>query len=296
MKFEVVQTYSKVPFLYLFFVYLFELILFLVESISGSTFVLLLFLNFTFLLVFIFAIWRTSLSKLAFILPTLLSAVLFIYELPLIVLDDYHFSISAYDEPEELISGTGIFTLSVKVYHVDHVENELAYQNSVTTQDEIYNVIPITNLIRYRSKNSEILEMLGIYKDRFKKMPEIVNAYLKTSNPSFDEYFAREKSYGDSSGLSLVLSSLISQGKFENNRSIAVTGAIDKTGKVRKVGYINEKVQIANEFGLPYIIMPTENITEAKKIKQSLNLPIEIIGVRNVNEAILRVKELNNSE
>jgi predicted ATP-dependent protease len=72
-----------------------------------------------------------------------------------------------------------------------------------------------------------------------------------------------------------------------------VTGAISKTGEVKKVGGIKEKIQITNEDEFTHMIIPIANLTEANEVKERLNLTIEIIGVRDVDEAIQIIRGLN---
>ena len=126
-------------------------------------------------------------------------------------------------------------------------------------------------------------------------MSENVAVNTKTRNESIDEFLARENSSGSSAGLALVLSSFSEKGVCQNYRLIGVTRAINKTGKVTEVGNIEEKIQIANENGFSYVILLYANLSEAKEVKKTLNLPIKIKGVRNVDEAIQFIKELNKN-
>lgn len=246
-------------------------------------------------LIFLLMIRKTALSKRAFKFSVILSLLLLLYEIPLITLEKYQYSVTRYSAPEELVKDSGIFILSVRVDKIGEVENEQVLRDSyIDSQIKFYEIIPITNRIRYNSKNLAILKLIGLYKDEFEQMSENVQTYLKPNSIAKDEFLARDKSSGDSAGLALVLSSLSAQGQFQNDLLIGVTGSISKTGKVEKVGFIKEKIQIAHEGGFSHMIIPIANLTEANEVKTTLHLPIAIIGVRDVDEAIELIKELND--
>ncbi len=295
MKIESQIMPKNFPFLATVLVYLSELYLYLIDFISAFYFFTILLLTNILFLIFLLMIRRTTLLKRTFVFSVILSLLLLLYEMPLISLEKYQYSVTRYGPPEELVKGSGIFILSVKVDTIGGVENEQVLRKSyVDRQINFYEIIPITNYIRYNSKNVAIIKLLGLYKDEFKQMSENVTAYLKTSNPAIDEFLARDGSSGDSAGLALVLSSIAEQGKLQNEMSIAVTGAFSETGKVEKVGFIKEKMQIANEDGFSHMMIPFANLAEANEVKKMLHLPIVLIGVRNVDEAIQLIKELKD--
>lgn len=295
MKMEFKKKYQYFPFVGTILVYLTELNLYLIDFISGFFFVNVLLLMSILSLMFLLIIRKAAISKRAFVFSVILALLLLIYEMPLILIDNHQYFVSSYNAPEELVEGSGIFLLSINFAVIGFVENEQVLRESyINNHTKFYEIIPITNRKRYREKNLAIFESVGIFKDEFDQMSENVRAYLKTSNKSIDEFLARDGSSGSSAGLALVLSSLAEQGEFQNDMLIGVTGAISNTGKVEEVGVIKEKVQIANENGFSHMIIPIANLSEAKEVRKKLNLPIEIIGVQDVNEAIQLIKELNN--
>jgi len=219
------------------------------------------------------------------------------YEMPNILLDKHSYIVTHYSEPEELITDSGLFALSIKADEIGPVESEEVLKDSyIFRQIKFYEIIPATNRMRYRSKNGEIFKLVGLVKDDFEQMSVVVKSYLKTEvlNPALEEFLTKEKSTGSSAGLALVLSSFVANGKLQNELSIGITGAINKKGKVIGVASIKEKMLIANENRFSHMIIPSTNLEQAKEVKKTMNLPIEIIGVNNVDEAVEVIEELNN--
>ncbi|PUB13939.1 S16 family serine protease [Paenisporosarcina sp. OV554] len=294
MKYEFKNRHPNLPVVTMTLVYFIELFLYLINFISGFFFVNVLFLMSILILFFSLVIMKTAISKPPFVFSVIFSVFLFIYEMPLILIDNHQYLISSPNAPEELIKGSGIFLLSINVATIGSVENEQVLRDSYQKgHTKYFEIISVKNHARYFSKNKAIIESVGLYKDEFEQMSENVAGYLNTSNKAIDEFLTRDGSSGSSAGLGLVLSSLSEQGEFENDMLIGVTGAISKTGKVKEVGSINEKIQTANENGFSHIILPLANLSEAKEVKKKLNLPIEIIGVHDVDETIQLIKELN---
>lgn len=216
--------------------------------------------------------------------------------MPLIFADNYQYLVIFPSAPEELIKGSGIFILSVQTHQFATTDTEQTVrENYINSHYRFFDIIPIKNYDRYSGKTNYFLESLGLPQNEFEQMSENVAVNTKTRNESIDEFLARENSSGSSAGLALVLSSFYEKGVFQNYRLIGVTGAIDKNGEVTEVGGIKEKIQIANENGYSYIILPIANLAEAKEAKKTLNLQIEIEGVRNVDEAIQFIKDLNKN-
>lgn len=284
-----------IPFLTMTFVYLTELYYYLFGYSSGVQFVTSLFFMSILLFIFTFLIKKTNIPKRAFVIPTLLSLLLLAYELPTILIDDVQYLVTSYSEPEEVIDETGIFILSINLAQVTNVKNEQEVREMFTYNgvEFFYEIIETTNFKRYTSKNKEIFRLLGLNRRDFDKMAEYVSTYINTNNPSVVEFLSREDSSGDSAGLALVLSGMIHQGDIQNNLPIGVTGAITKTGKVQWVGAIKEKIQVANDHGYAHIIIPHANLAEANEVKEALGLNIPISGVKNINEAIKVIKNVN---
>ncbi|ALC90968.1 hypothetical protein AM500_15130 [Bacillus sp. FJAT-18017] len=298
MRSEFEEKYENLPFAVTILVYLNELYFYFMGFISGSHLICVLFLMSVVFIIFLFFIRKIRISKHIFVFSAVVSFLLLIYEFPIVLLDELQYIVTGYHEPEEIIKGTGIFLLGVSVVQMGDVENEQEVREMFThnQKETYYEIIPVTNPERYKSKNLAVFEFIGIRKHAFEQMSENVSAYLKTRKPVIDEFLSRENSTGDSAGLGLVLSSILAQKEIHNDVPIGITGAITKTGKVEYVGHIEEKVRIASENKFTHVIIPYSNLTEANEIKDKLNLSIKIIGVRNVDEAVKITKEINNEK
>ncbi|MFC4321487.1 S16 family serine protease [Litchfieldia salsa] len=296
MKIEFDKKDKNFPFVATSLLYLTELVLYLTGFISGTLFLNFLLLMSVLFLIFLFIIRKKRVEKRAFVFSAILSLLLLIYESPLILIDEKVYLVTSYSDPLELIKGANIYMLSVNVFQISGVENEQEVRDMFIYSQGVYDIIPGKNYMIYGSKNTAIFEYIGLYKSEFEKSFENVTAYLNTSNTEIDEFYSQDNSDGGSAGLAIVLSSFSKNGKLQNNVPIAVTGAISKTGEVKKVGGMKEKIQIANENDFSYMIVPKANLAEANEVKGTLNLPIEIIGVTDVDETIQLINDLNRVE
>ncbi|SDN12534.1 Lon protease (S16) C-terminal proteolytic domain-containing protein [Psychrobacillus sp. OK028] len=293
---ESVNKHQMIPFVMTMFVYFADLYLYLLDYISNFFFWIILFLLVILWSFFLFSIRKTQISKHTFVFTLIASLFLLVYEFPILSVKENNYFVLSYLPPEELIKNTGIYILPVKSIEIQQQEplNEPAFRN-FHSHLLILDIIKGTNFQVYSGKTSFIYKLVGINleEDYFHQMSVNVKSYLNTSNPAIDEFLSRNNSGGNSAGLALVLSSLVEQGKFKNNIPIGVTGAISKTGKAIEIGLTKEKILSANKIGLSYIILPIGNLEEGNDVVKSLNLPIEVIGVRNVDEAIEQINELN---
>ncbi|WP_332649470.1 S16 family serine protease [Lysinibacillus sp. 54212] len=289
------MKYQNFPFVTTVFLYLTYLYYYLMDFISGFYLINVLFFMGIVFIIFLILIRKTSLSKRPFIVSILLSFLLFFYETPLFETYD-RYNVYGYMEPEELVQGSGIFLLSVKIDNIMIDASERALRDElVNNRVQFYTIDPITNAAVYVSKNEAWLNLIGLRKEEFTRMKDNVNAYLNPSNEAVNEFFTRQHSVGNSAGLALVLSSLADNNEFQNNKQIGVTGAISRSGKVQEVGLIEEKVKISSESGLRYMIVPMVNLSQAMKVKKSIHSSIEIMGVDTVDEAVEYIEELNGN-
>ena len=289
------QTYPNLPFFAVSLVYLIELYVYLINIISGFFFVNVLLTATVLIALFTLNVRKLKTPKSPFVLSIIFSVLLLIYEMPLILVDNHQYHVTSPDAPEELIKGSGIFLLAVNETILGSVDSEQELRESYVNSDaEFFEIKSIKNHERYNGKNMAIIEAMGIHKDGFEQMAENVRGYLNTGNDSIDEFLERDGSGGNSAGLALALSSLSEQGEYKNKLQFGVTGAINEIGEVMEIGSVKEKVWIANENGLPHMILPLANLAEAKEVKKALSLPIELIGVHDVEQAIQIIEELNN--
>lgn len=250
---------------------------------------------------FLFGIRKTKIFRRNFLFSFIASLFLLLYELPIILTEGNHYLVYSYVPPEELVKNSEIYLLAVHstdfAINEEEVLDEQAFRDS-NNHILIFDIIKATNTNRYASKTTEIFKLVGfnLEADYFKQMSVNVKAYLNSSNPAVDEYFSRSNLSGNSAGLALVLSSLLEQAEFKNDIPIGVTGAISKSGKVIEIGLVKEKVLSANKIGLPYIILPIGNLEEGNEVVKLFNLPIAIIGVENVDDAIEQIDRLNRDK
>jgi len=123
---------------------------------------------------------------------------------------------------------------------------------------------------------------MGIKKDDFAVMGGNVKRYLGEETKIMKTFLNRTDLSGDSAGLGLALSAPIEKGELKNQITFGVTGAISATGEVLPIGMIKEKLLIAEEKGYTYMIIPSENRNEAKKVLAEENLEIEVFDVKTI--------------
>lgn len=246
--------------------------------------------------IFLFGIRKTQISRRTFLFSFIALLFLLFYELPIILTEGNHYVVYSYVPPEELVMNSGIYLLAVNSVQIkqEEVLDEQAFRN-LNSHLEIFDIKHVSNFQLYAAKSTAILEMVGFNLEDyyFQQMAVNVKAYLNSTTPTVDEFLSRSNLGGNSAGLALVLFNLSEQGEFKNDIPVGVTGAISKSGKVMEIGLTKEKVLSANNIGLPYIILPIENLEEGNEVVELFDLPIEVIGVRNVDDAIEQIDRLN---
>ena len=288
-----------IPFAMTIFVYFAELYLFLLDYISSFYFWSMLVLLVLLWPLFLFGIRKTQISKHVLLFSFISSLFLLFFEFPIMFTEENNYLVSSYVPPEELVKNSGILLLPVSTTEVRQKEvlNEKAYRD-LYNHLIIFDIKHVSNFELYAGKTIAIFKMLGINleDDEFQQMSGNVKAYLNTTNPAINEFLSKSNLGGDSAGLALVLSSFIEQREIKNDIPIGVTGAISKSGKVKEVHFIKEKILSANKFGLSHIILPIGNLDEAHGVVTSFNLPIEVIGVNNVEDAIEQINKVNQKK
>jgi hypothetical protein len=292
--------YRYLPFIATILMYFHLFYLYFFGFISGFSLVSGLLWMTCFLLIFLLAVRKMHIIRRAFLCSALLSFLLLVYDFPSVVADDYLYYVTGYHPPEELIEGSEIYLIGVSKEIIGGVENEQVLREMFIAEGKkFYVIFPITNAIRYQNKNQSILKWIGLHKDHVERMSEDVSGFLTDkelmgSKLVVEDFLQRDNIGGDSAGLALVLASMASEGVIDNKVKIAVTGAISRSGKVKEVGAIKEKLMIAVENDFPYIVTPEENLAEANRIKEKYNLDIKIIGVTDVAESISEIEKVNN--
>ncbi|MEK4486014.1 S16 family serine protease [Psychrobacillus sp. FSL H8-0484] len=239
-------------------------------------------------------IFRKDQAKIEIMsISTIIVAILLFFEFLLLEYEGHTFTASFYADSIEVIDNSGIHLMVVRTEDIGYIEDREVIVKSLEQENDFISLHKINNKARYQSKNAEILRLLRINKDHFTLMKRNVNRYLEGETSSIEAFLNREDISGDSVGLGLALTVLIAQGELSNKLSFGVTGALSETGDVLRIGMIREKVLIAEENGYPFMIIPIENAAEAREIKASRNLNIEIFDVNHIDQAVVLIKKLN---
>ncbi|MCG7343947.1 hypothetical protein MHZ92_07375 [Sporosarcina sp. ACRSL] len=218
------------------------------------------------------------------------------YEFLLIEYESNTYIANVYREPEEIIQNSGIHILAIGFNHIYYVKEESIIRDIYERDGiQLFDLHKITNRDRYKSKTNEIKRFLGFGKDPFHVMGENVRGSIREDITVINEFLNRENLQGDSAGLALGLSAMVHQGSLHNQIPIGVTGTLEPNGDVMEVGGIAGKMIISEQSGFPYIIVPYSNIEEAKTAKAEHKLAIEILPVHHIDEAVMVIKELNES-
>ncbi|MFL0581981.1 S16 family serine protease [Solibacillus silvestris] len=222
-------------------------------------------------------------------------ALLIVFESRLIDYEKYTYFLNSYNEPFEIVENSGIHLLAVEMFEAPYITDldYLIKTIEYSSDKEVLDAEMVTNKIRYRSKNEELLGYIRPTVNHFETMKENVIAHLPEKSTAIDQFLKRDDIEGDSAGLATVLSGLIGNGEFHNNIPIAVTGAIDSKGNVKEIGSIKAKTLIAEQSGFSHILIPMENEEEAKEVKINEQLNINIIAVTSIKDAVAYVKKLN---
>lgn len=278
-----------------FVLYVTGLLAYYFDKIKGYQFIIFIIVGLG-ISIFGFFLYRNNKKlKAAFLGIFYILALLAVFESRLIDYEKYTYFLSSYNEPFEIVEDSGINVLAVEVIEAPYITDldYLIHNVEFSTNKEVLDAEIVTNKIRYRSKNEELLSYVRPAEKHFETMKENVIAYLPRNSSAINRFLEREDIEGDSAGLATVLSALIENGDVNNNVPIAVTGAIDSKGNVKEIGSIKAKTLIAEQSGFSHILIPMENKEEAKEVKKDEQLNIEIIAVTSINEAVAHVKKLN---
>lgn len=278
-----------------FFLYITGLLAYYFDKINGYQFIIFIIVGLG-ISIFGFSLYRNNKKlKVAFLGIFYILALLAMFESRLIEYEKYTYFLVSYNEPFEIVEDSGINVLAVEVIEAPYITDldYLIHSVEFSTNKEVLDAEVVTNKIRYRSKNEELLSYVHPAEKHFESMKENVIAYLPGNSSAINRFLERDDIEGDSAGLATVLSALIENGDVKNDVPIAVTGAIDSKGNVKEIGSIKAKTLIAEQSGFSHLLIPLENEDEAKEVKINEQLNINIIAVTSINDAVDYVKKLN---
>jgi len=269
------------------------LFLYLQDVIGGISFVAILFINCIILLI-VRILLRKKTYKRNITLATSIMFLLFCFEIPLIFYEGTSHVAYIYTEPLHA-KGTDIYLIGVNKVEFQFMESIESVEELLNKQQVPFiHVAEISNLVLYQSKNQQILKWCHLQKSEVDQMKNNVNQYLGKEDVRINEFFNQDNIGGNSAGLGLALTGLIIRGDLQNNVAIAVTGAINDTGDVLPVGVLKEKIQIAEKYGLPFMIIPSKNAEEAEQIQKGQSINMKILTVSDIDEAVLLINEMNS--
>ena len=113
-------------------------------------------------------------------------------------------------------------------------------------------------------------------------------------DPEVKFQFEKNES-GPSAGLITTLSiyDQLTKGDLTNGKLIAGTGTIEVDGSIGQIGEVEYKLLGAARGGAEVFLVPAgENYQDCKKMKKEENLDIKLIPVKNIEDAVERLKQL----
>jgi len=91
---------------------------------------------------------------------------------------------------------------------------------------------------------------------------------------------------GPSAGIAMVVGIVSALTGRPVRNDLAMTGEITIMGKVLPVGGIHQKLRAACETGVQEVIIPTDNLGEAKALPDSVREKLKITPVQSIQEAL----------
>lgn len=113
-------------------------------------------------------------------------------------------------------------------------------------------------------------------------------------DPEVEFQFEKNES-GPSAGLITTLSiyDQLTKGDLTKGKLIAGTGTIEADGSIGQIGEVEYKLLGAVDGGAQVFLVPAgENYQDCKKMKKEENLDIKLISVKNIDDAIKKIKDL----
>lgn len=113
-------------------------------------------------------------------------------------------------------------------------------------------------------------------------------------DPEVKFQFEKNES-GPSAGLITTLSiyDQLTKGDLTKGKLIAGTGTIEADGSIGPIGEVEYKLLGAVDGGAQVFLVPAgENYQDCKKMKKEENLDIKLISVKNIDDAIKKLKDL----
>lgn len=219
---------------------------------------------------------------------------------------------------ESILNATQVaYQKASKKFQVSDIKNYVVYVNPTSKTDlKVGDIILKVNGEKIESKE-DIQKMTSTLKEKDKieievlhdhknytRIVEMINYQEKTimgvvisENYKIDSEFSfsfQKTESGSSGGLmmALTLYDLLSNKDLAKGRKIAGTGTIDKYGNVGEIDGVSYKLGGAVKEGATIFFVPIgENYEEAIKTQDKFDYDIEIVGVKNIDDAIHYLEE-----
>lgn len=149
----------------------------------------------------------------------------------------------------------------------------------------------IGDILKFKIKRDEKIKEVNL---EVKEMEDskgigvvIMTNYEYETDPEIELKFRKSES-GSSGGMMMALSiySAISGEDILKGRNIAGTGTIDIDGNVGEIDGIKYKIMGAVKNGMDVVLVPSANYKEAKEVVKSKKYDIEVVEIKNFNDAI----------
>lgn len=174
--------------------------------------------------------------------------------------------------------------------------NDVECSNLVDFQKEILRVEGDKVNITVLRNGKEVVLDCKLYEKEGRKLLGVGLQSVTTYdvNPEVELQFKKNES-GPSAGLITTLSiyDQLTKGDLTKGKLIAGTGTIEADGSIGQIGEVEYKLLGAYEGGAQVFLVPVgQNYQDCKKMKKEENLDIKLIPVKNINDAVKKLKSL----
>lgn len=174
--------------------------------------------------------------------------------------------------------------------------NDVECANLAEFQEEILKVEGNKVSVTVLRDGKEVVLDCKLYEEEERKILGVGLQSVTTYDvdPEVEFQFEKNES-GPSAGLITTLSiyDQLTKGDLTKGKLIAGTGTIEADGSIGQIGEVEYKLLGAYEGGAQVFLVPAgENYQDCKKMKKEENLDIKLIPVKDINDAVEKLKDL----
>lgn len=163
-------------------------------------------------------------------------------------------------------------------------------------QEEILKIEEDEVSVTVLRDDKEIVLNCTLYEEENRKILGVGLQSVTTYDvdPEVNFHFEKNES-GPSAGMITTLSiyDQLTEGDLTKGKLIAGTGTIEADGSIGQIGEVEYKLLGAVHGGAEVFLVPAgENYQDCKKMKKEENLDVKLIPVKNINEAVEKLKNL----